>query len=102
MFRLHGDFTAVHGQDFSQQVHQLTLDHLNIVASRKVVGQLVLLRYGYRNFSLLTHLNVLNIWSIIFIPNSMEMPSGASSNFSSSANVGLTPSAIIAVITKFL
>lgn len=97
MFGHDGDLVAVDAEDFALQVDQLALAHLHVVAGLEVVlsflpwdsgdGEGPAPRQGRRHGGG-TRLPVLSVTT------SRSMPSGWSSNFSSSDSVGFTPSVI--------
>lgn len=100
MFRHDGDLVAIDAEDFALQVDQLTLAHLHVVAGLEVV--LSFLPCGNGGDSEGTALQG-GQWGddgsgtrlpVLSVTTSRSMPSGWSSNFSSSDRVGFTPSVI--------
>lgn len=108
MFGHNGDLVSVHTKDFSLQVDQLSLTHLHIVTSLQVVFTLLAWSRAYKYKQTITSSSCFKEWFVHVRPplskpgadvpdsvtTSRSIPSGWSSNFSSSDRVGFTPSVI--------
>lgn len=98
-----GDLVAIHAEDLALQVDELALTDLHIVSRLEVVLPLLPCRGSHRADSgaaavgrpcSLAQVTEGDQIPVLSVTTSRSMPSGWSSNFSSSESVGFTPSVI--------
>lgn len=102
MFGHDGDLVAIHTQDFALKVNQLTLTHLHVITRLEVVFTFFTCHSNTYSISKAlkstlsrqTNIKKQFVVPVVSVTTSRSIPSGWSSNFSSSESVGLTPSVI--------